>query len=152
MNFAYHWAFSNTVRKVYYNLTITGRSITVAFLIGAIELVGYLHDQLRLTDPATGRISRIDPDNADFVIVGLFVVAWACALGYWRVAKVEHPWNYAGSRTSTDRNSPWHPGVRTHTGLDACRWSGGAPDTPLFTGRKDPHTERVCHCVVICRL
>ncbi|MGW1811401.1 HoxN/HupN/NixA family nickel/cobalt transporter [Streptomyces sp. NPDC002078] len=97
MNFAYHWAFSNPVRKVYYNLTITGLSITVAFLIGTIELVGSLHDQLRLTDPATGWISGIDLNNAGFVIVGLFVVVWACALGYWRIAKVEHRWNHAGS-------------------------------------------------------
>ncbi|MGW1917036.1 HoxN/HupN/NixA family nickel/cobalt transporter [Streptomyces sp. NPDC002076] len=98
MNFAYHWAFSNPVRKVYYNLTITGLSITVAFLIGTIELVGSLHDQLRLTDPATGWISGIDLNNAGFVIVGLFVVVWACALGYWRIAKVEHRWNHAGSQ------------------------------------------------------
>ncbi|MGW5464041.1 HoxN/HupN/NixA family nickel/cobalt transporter [Streptomyces sp. NPDC003996] len=98
MNFAYHWAFSNPVRKVYYNLTITGLSITVAFLIGTIELVGSLHEQLRLTDPATGWISGIDLNNAGFVIVGLFVVVWACALGYWRIAKVEHRWNHAGSQ------------------------------------------------------
>jgi high-affinity nickel-transport protein len=97
MNFAYHWAFSNPVRKVYYNLTITGLSITVAFLIGTIELVGSLRDQLRLTDRATGWISGIDLNNAGFVIVGLFVVVWACALCYWRIAKVEHRWNHAGS-------------------------------------------------------
>jgi nickel/cobalt transporter (NiCoT) family protein len=100
MNFAYHWAFANPVRKVYYNLTITGLSITVAFLIGTIELVGCLHEQLRLTDPATGWISGIDLNNAGFVMVGVFVAVWACALGYWRIAKVEHRWNYAGSRTS----------------------------------------------------
>jgi nickel/cobalt transporter (NiCoT) family protein len=96
MNFAYHWAFSNPVRKVYYNLTITGLSIAVAFLIGTIELVGILHDQLGLDDPVSTWISGIDLNNVGFVIVGLFVVVWACALGYWRVAKVENRW--AGSR------------------------------------------------------
>ncbi|MBV9024231.1 MAG: HoxN/HupN/NixA family nickel/cobalt transporter [Streptomycetaceae bacterium] len=101
MNFAYHWAFSNPVRKVYYNLTITGLSIAVAFLIGTIELVGILHDQLGLTDPVTGWISGIDLNNVGFVIVGLFIVVWACALGYWRIAKVEHRWNRTGSQTST---------------------------------------------------
>ncbi|RAG87245.1 HoxN/HupN/NixA family nickel/cobalt transporter [Streptacidiphilus pinicola] len=90
MNFAYHWAFSNPVRKVYYNLTITGLSIAVAFLIGTIELVGILHDQLNLTDPVTAWISGIDLNNVGFVIVGLFVVVWACAIGYWRLAGVEH--------------------------------------------------------------
>jgi high-affinity nickel-transport protein len=92
MNFAYHWAFANPVRKVYYNLTITGLSIAVAFLIGTIELIGILHDQLGLTDPVTGWISGVDLNNVGLVIVGLFVVVWSCALGYWRLAKVEHRW------------------------------------------------------------
>ncbi|MGA5130065.1 HoxN/HupN/NixA family nickel/cobalt transporter [Streptomyces olivoreticuli] len=94
MNFAYHWAFSNPVRKVYYNLTITGLSIAVAFLIGTIELVGVLHDQLALNDPVTGWISGIDLNNVGFIIVGLFIAVWACALGYWRLAKVEHRWKH----------------------------------------------------------
>ncbi|MCX4745684.1 HoxN/HupN/NixA family nickel/cobalt transporter [Kitasatospora sp. NBC_01287] len=92
MNFAYHWAFSNPVRKVYYNLTITGLSIAVAFLIGTIELVGVLHEQLDLTDPVSGWISGINLNNVGFVIVGLFVVVWAAALAYWRLAKVEQRW------------------------------------------------------------
>ena len=41
------------MRKVYYNPTTTGLSIAVAFLIGTIELVGILHDQLSLNDPIT---------------------------------------------------------------------------------------------------
>jgi high-affinity nickel-transport protein len=92
MNFAYQWAFSNPVRKVFYNLTITGLSIAVAFFIGTIELVGVLHDKLGLTDTVTNRISGLDLDNVGYVIVGLFVVVWAAALGYWKVAKVEQRW------------------------------------------------------------
>jgi high-affinity nickel-transport protein len=95
MNFAYQWAFSHPVRKVYYNLTITGLSIAVAFLIGTVELVGILHDQLGLTDPVTGWVARIDLNNIGFLVVGLFVAVWACALGYWRVAGVERQWGSA---------------------------------------------------------
>ncbi|WP_246023269.1 HoxN/HupN/NixA family nickel/cobalt transporter [Nocardia yunnanensis] len=93
MNFAYHWAFSNPVRKVYYNLTITGLSIAVAFLIGSIELIGILHDQLDLTDPITAWISSIDLNNVGFIIVALFIAVWAIALTYWKLAKVEHRWH-----------------------------------------------------------
>ncbi|MFF1742312.1 Nickel transporter NicT [Streptomyces mirabilis] len=93
MNFAYHWAFSNPVRKVYYNLTITGLSIAVAFIIGTIELVSVLHDNLGLQDGITDWISGIDLDNVGYIIVGLFVVVWACAIAYWRLANVEHRWN-----------------------------------------------------------
>lgn len=92
MNFAYQWAFSNPVRKVYYNLTITGLSIAVAFFIGTIELVGVLHEKLDLTDPVSGWIAGLDLDNVGFVIVGLFVVVWAAALAYWRLGKVEQKW------------------------------------------------------------
>ncbi|MER8099108.1 HoxN/HupN/NixA family nickel/cobalt transporter [Kitasatospora sp. NPDC094016] len=92
MNFAYHWAFSNPVRKVYYNLTITGLSIAVAFVIGTIELVGVLHEKLDLTDPVTGWIADISLDNVGYILVGMFVVVWACALAYWRFSNVEQRW------------------------------------------------------------
>jgi len=92
MNFAYQWAFSNPVRKVFYNLAITGLSIAVAFLIGTIELVGVLHEKLALRDAVTGWISGLNLDNVGFIIVGLFVVVWAAALAYWRIAKVEQRW------------------------------------------------------------
>ncbi|UNO42281.1 HoxN/HupN/NixA family nickel/cobalt transporter [Streptomyces sp. MST-110588] len=97
MNFAYQWAFSNPVRKVYYNLTITGLSIAVAFFIGTIELVSVLHEKLGLSDGLTGWISSLNLDNVGFVIVGLFVVVWAAALAYWRLAGVEKRW---ASRTA----------------------------------------------------
>ncbi|MDR3032091.1 MAG: HoxN/HupN/NixA family nickel/cobalt transporter [Kitasatospora sp.] len=92
MNFAYQWAFSNPVRKVFYNLTITGLSIAVAFLIGTIELVGVLHDKLDLQDAVTGWIASLDLDNVGYLVVGLFVAVWAIALSYWRLAKVEERW------------------------------------------------------------
>ncbi|MFI1566942.1 HoxN/HupN/NixA family nickel/cobalt transporter [Streptomyces sp. NPDC020490] len=74
MNFAYQWAFSNPVRKVYYNVTITGLSIAVAFVIGTMQLAG------------------LDVGDIGYVIVGLFVVVWAVAVTYWRLAKVEQRW------------------------------------------------------------
>jgi high-affinity nickel-transport protein len=92
MTFAYRWAFANPVRKIYYNLTITGLSVAVALLIGTIELVGVLHDRLHLTDPVTGRISGLNLNNVGFLVVGLFVVVWSVAIGYWRFAKVETRW------------------------------------------------------------
>jgi high-affinity nickel-transport protein len=48
MNFAYGWAFSRPVRKVYYNITITALSVTVAFVIGAVELLGLAANELKL--------------------------------------------------------------------------------------------------------
>ncbi|MEU6279887.1 HoxN/HupN/NixA family nickel/cobalt transporter [Streptomyces sp. NPDC047028] len=92
MNFAYQWAFSNPVRKVFYNLTITGLSIAVAFFIGTIELVGVLHDKFALSDAVTTWIAGLNLDSVGYIIVGLFVVVWALALSYWRLARVEDRW------------------------------------------------------------
>lgn len=49
MNFAYSWAFAKPVRKIYYNITITGLSVAVAAIVGTIELVNLLADKLGIT-------------------------------------------------------------------------------------------------------
>jgi high-affinity nickel-transport protein len=92
MNVAYHWAFANPVRKVYYNLTITGLSVAVAFVIGTIELVTVLHDDVGLRDPVTGWVAGLDLNNVGFLIVGMFLVVWLAAVAYWRLARVERRW------------------------------------------------------------
>lgn len=45
MNFAYGWAFSNPVRKIYYNIIITALSVAVAWVIGSIELLVLFADE-----------------------------------------------------------------------------------------------------------
>ena len=95
MNFAYHWAFANPVRKVYYNLAITGLSVAVALIIGTIELVGVAHDQFGLTDPVSTWIAGLNLNNVGYLIVGAFLLVWAVAISYWKYARVEHRWSRA---------------------------------------------------------
>ena len=92
MSVAYDWAFLNPVRKVYYNISITGLSVAVAILVGTIELVGVLHDNAGWVNPVTTWVSTIDLNNVGFAIVGLFVLTWGGAIAYWRLAKVEDRW------------------------------------------------------------
>ena len=89
MTVAYDWAFMQPVRKIYYNLAVTGLSIAVALLIGSIELVSILHDDLDWVDPITSWISGIDLNNAGLAIVALFAVTWIGAISYWKLANVE---------------------------------------------------------------
>src|SRR5437588_3181294 len=42
---AYGWAFSNPLRKVFYNITVTSLSVAIALLIGTIELLAVLVNQ-----------------------------------------------------------------------------------------------------------
>ncbi|WP_441246750.1 HoxN/HupN/NixA family nickel/cobalt transporter [Kitasatospora sp. McL0602] len=97
MNFAYEWAFSKPVRKIYYNLTVTGLSVLVALVIGVIELVGLLGEKLDITTGPVGWIARLDLNLVGYAIVGLFVLTWAGALAFWKFGKVEQKWS-AGIR------------------------------------------------------
>ncbi len=49
MTGAYGWALANPVRKLWYNLTITAASATVALFIGGLEALGLIGDKLGLT-------------------------------------------------------------------------------------------------------
>jgi len=96
MTVAYDWAFAKPVRKIYYNLTITGLSVAVALLIGTIELVGVLHDNMDWNNPFADWISAIDLNNVGFIVVGLFVVTWLGAVAYWKIGGIEKRWAPAG--------------------------------------------------------
>lgn len=93
MNFAYGWAFLKPVRKVYYNITITGLSIAVALIIGGIELLGLLAQQLNWTGGFWGWINGLDINLLGFAIVGLFAVTWIASLLIWRYGKIEEKWS-----------------------------------------------------------
>jgi nickel/cobalt transporter (NiCoT) family protein len=92
MTFAYQWALATPVRKVYYNLTVTGLSVAVALAIGTIELVTVLHDHLGWVNTVTNWASAISLNNFGFVIVGLFIVTWVCAVTYWKFTGGERRW------------------------------------------------------------
>jgi high-affinity nickel-transport protein len=92
MNFAYGWAFSKPVRKVYYNITITGLSVAIALIIGTIELLGLAVHKLTLKGAFWDWISQININTLGYVIVAIFVGTWAIALLVWRVARIEERW------------------------------------------------------------
>jgi nickel/cobalt transporter (NiCoT) family protein len=100
MNFAYGWAFSKPVRKVYYNITITALSVAVAFIIGTIELLSIAAEKLSLTGGFWEWVANIDLNLVGYGIVALFVLTWAGALAVWRFARIEEKWG-AGMRSST---------------------------------------------------
>jgi nickel/cobalt transporter (NiCoT) family protein len=93
MNFAYGWAFSRPIRKVYYNMIITGLSVAVAFIVGTIELIGLLAQEANLSGGFWSFMANFNINTAGFVIVGLFVATWAVALGIWYFGKIEARWD-----------------------------------------------------------
>jgi nickel/cobalt transporter (NiCoT) family protein len=96
MNLAYGWAFFNPVRKVYYNLAITGLSVAICFFIGGIEALGLLPQEVKglsQTRGFWGFMYNFNINTAGFVIVGMFILTWLAALLFWRFGRIEEKWS-----------------------------------------------------------
>jgi len=92
MSQAYSWAFSNPVRKVFYNLTVTALSVFVALFVGLFELSQLLIQQLDLRGGAWDAIGGMNLGVMGFVIVGAFIVTWAGAILIYRGLHIEERW------------------------------------------------------------
>ena len=88
---AYEWAFVRPIRKLYYNLTITLVSVAVALLIGGIEALGLLGDQLKFRGAFWEAIAALNDNfnNLGFVIIGVFIVAWLASYLIYKVKKYD---------------------------------------------------------------
>jgi len=88
---AYQWAFLTPIRKLYYNLTITGISIVVAFVVAGIETLGLLGDQFSLKGSFWGFISSLNNNfnTIGFFIIGIFLCAWLFSILIYRVMRYD---------------------------------------------------------------
>jgi high-affinity nickel-transport protein len=88
---AYNWAFVKPIRKLYYNMTITLVSVVVAFVIGGIEALGLIGDQLGLSGWFWGGIGTLN-DNFNglgFIIIGIFIIAWVASVLFYRYKRYD---------------------------------------------------------------
>ncbi len=92
MSKAYGWAFSSPIRKVFYNLTMTGLSVFVALFVGVVELSQLLIDKLGITGEPWASIAALDFGSLGFVIVGAFILTWVLAFAFFRLRHVEERW------------------------------------------------------------
>jgi high-affinity nickel-transport protein len=88
MSQAYGWAFSNPVRKVYYNITVTTLSVVVALAIGTIELVQVLATRLDVWPAVQG----LDFGGLGYVLAALFVGTWLVSVTVWKAGRIEERW------------------------------------------------------------
>jgi len=96
MNVAYGWAFFNPIRKVYYNLAITGLSVAICIFIGGIETLSLVPLEVHgvsQTSGFWGFMYKFNINTAGFVIVGMFIVTWIAAILIWRYAHIEEKWS-----------------------------------------------------------
>ena len=84
MSHAYGWAFSNPVRKIFYNISVTSLSVAVALVVGTVELL-----------QVWGYFGSLDFGMLGYGIVGLFALTWALSFAVWKVRRIEERWSSA---------------------------------------------------------
>ena len=89
---AYRWAFATPIRKIYYNLTVTGLSVGAALVIGLIEVVQVLTHALGVERGVWGWVQTLDLGWIGYLLVALFVLAWSCSYGAWKLLRIEERW------------------------------------------------------------
>ena len=89
MSKAYNWAFLNPLRKIFYNIATTGLSVAVALLIGTIELLQVLTGMLDLRGPFFDFIMGLNFGMLGYVIVAMFLLAWALSVAFWKFGGIE---------------------------------------------------------------
>ncbi len=90
MTTAYHWAFSTPLRKIYYNLSVTGLSVIAALFIGLIELAQIITAKLGLHSGIWGWIQHLNFGGMGYILVGLFIVAWVISYLLWKILRLEN--------------------------------------------------------------
>ena len=91
------------MRKVYYNIAITGLSVFVAFYIGTLELMQVLTEEIKLRGGLWNYAADFNINKAGFTIVGIFVLTWVFALTYWKYGHVEERWERAALKAQHER-------------------------------------------------
>ena len=91
---AYGWAFVKPIRKLYYNLNITGISVLVAMVIGTIEALQVIGaqtggitgtgDNQAGNGPFWSFVNNLDISKLGFVIIGIFIVSWVGSTVYYK--------------------------------------------------------------------
>jgi high-affinity nickel-transport protein len=92
MTRAYGWAFSTPLRKLYYNLTVTGLSVLAAWFIGGIELLQVLGEKFDFQGPLWDWVRNLQLGGLGYVLIGLFVLTWAVSYSVWKVGRLEERW------------------------------------------------------------
>jgi nickel/cobalt transporter (NiCoT) family protein len=90
---AYGWALVDPLRKIWYNLAITGASVAVAVLIGGVEMLGLIGERLELGGVFWSAIASLNNDMSSFgfAVVAIFALAWGGSALLYR-------WKGLGSR------------------------------------------------------
>src|SRR5712692_6228626 len=83
----YGWAFADPLRRLYYNLAITGMSVVVAALVGVVEGLGLVAGKLGLAGGLWDVVITASDNlgTLGYVIIALFLASWAISVLAYRL-------------------------------------------------------------------
>jgi nickel/cobalt transporter (NiCoT) family protein len=83
---AYGWAFVKPARKLYYNIVVTFVSVLVATVVGGVEVLNVLSQQLRLTGGIWSAVNNVGDHFGvlGFGIIAIFIAAWIASTVVYR--------------------------------------------------------------------
>jgi nickel/cobalt transporter (NiCoT) family protein len=92
---AYGWAYTNPVRKLFYNLTITSISALVALVVGGIETLGLLAGHFELTGRFWDFVTHLNDNfgSLGYAIIALFIASWIVSIIVYRMGGYERQTN-----------------------------------------------------------
>ncbi len=82
---AYGWAFSNPLRKVYYNMATVGLGVFVASGVGLVEYLQVLANHTSLRGFPWDWLRAVDFEILGYFIVGAFLVVWIGSVVLYKV-------------------------------------------------------------------
>jgi nickel/cobalt transporter (NiCoT) family protein len=92
---AYGWAFSNPLRKVYYNMATVGLGVFVASGVGLVEYLQVLATHTHLHGFPWDWLRRLDFEVLGYFIVGAFLVVWFGSVVLYKVRRIEQRYSPA---------------------------------------------------------
>jgi nickel/cobalt transporter (NiCoT) family protein len=86
MTGAYGWALVNPMRKLWYNLTMTGASVVVAIFIGGVEIVALLVERFGLDGAVWTGVASLNDSLGNFgiLVISLFALSWLVSFGLYQ--------------------------------------------------------------------
>ncbi len=84
---AYGWAFVKPIRKLYYNLVITGVSVVVALVVGGVEALGLVGNRFSLGGPFWAYVASVNDNfgRLGYLIIAIFIASWALSALIYRL-------------------------------------------------------------------
>jgi high-affinity nickel-transport protein len=82
---AYQWVFDSPLRKLYYNLTITGLSILAAGAVGIIEIAQVVSQEMGLSGGFWLWLQNLNFNITGYILVGIFVVVFIASYAGWKL-------------------------------------------------------------------